>query len=121
MKLTGSRDCGNSPKNQRVQDICAALAAGDEATLSQWLEEDAEWEIAGKGSVHGRGPVISASGTPAVAALTVNHAIAHGRSGAANGRLRLENGDELAFCDIVEFASAKAGSVRRVTSLRVKL
>ncbi|MFC5583622.1 nuclear transport factor 2 family protein [Nitratireductor kimnyeongensis] len=121
MELKGSRDCGNSPKNQRVQDLSVALAAGDEATLSQLVDEDAVWEIAGRRIVEGRKAIIAAAGAPEVEALTVNHAIAHGRAGAANGRLRLANGDGMAFCDILEFTNAKARSVRRITTLRVPL
>lgn len=29
MKINGSRDCGNSPKNRIVQDIAVALEAGN--------------------------------------------------------------------------------------------
>ncbi|WP_367714889.1 hypothetical protein AB2N04_13125 [Nitratireductor sp. GISD-1A_MAKvit] len=121
MKLIGSRDCGNSPKNRRIQDLAVALLAGDEATLSRLLEEQAVWEIAGDGVFVGRKAIIAASGKPAIAAITVNHAISHGRSGAANGHLRCKSGDEIAFCDIVEFGSAKGTAVARITTLRVPL
>ncbi|WP_295810476.1 nuclear transport factor 2 family protein [uncultured Nitratireductor sp.] len=121
MDITGSKDCGNSPKNQLVQDVSVALAAGDAETLSKLLVENAVWEIAGERTFEGRDAIIAASAQTRVRALTVDHAISHGRTGAANGRLDLENGRKIAFCDVQDFANAKGTSVLRVSTLRVPL
>lgn len=51
--------------------------------------------------------------------IEVEHAISHGKSGAANGQVQLASGKRIRFCHVVEFASAKADRIAKITSFYV--
>ncbi len=41
-QIQGSKDCGNSPKNQFVQDVAVAIECGD--IMPEAFSEDVTWE-----------------------------------------------------------------------------
>ncbi len=53
-------------------------------------------------------------------AITIEHAISHGRTGAINGEVQFGR-KRRAFCLVVEFTSAKGSKVREITSYSVAL
>lgn len=96
MKIVRSGECGNSPKNAFVEDFVIALFSGDD--LSEWLAEN----------VH-----LPAMEIPGISAITVSHAISHGRVGACNGVLNSEAGAR-GFAVMVEFANTKGDRIKRI-------
>lgn len=85
-----SSSCGNSPKNKRVEDIAIALELGEHPAHNP--------------------PTIKP------AAITITHAIAHGKVGAANGYTRFQNGSVRRFAHIIEFTSAACNAIAHVES-----
>ena len=115
----GSKDCGNSPKNQFVEKIAVGLEAGDLEFLCGVLSEEAVWELTDKSVVagdslrtyiqnHGKG----------VTLVKIDHVISHGKCGSANGYRQDKNGKVFHFCHFIEFTSAKCVKVNRVSSYR---
>ncbi len=100
MKVIRSGECGNSPKNAFVEDFVIALFSGDE--ISHWVTGDFLL------------PAINREG---ISALTVSHAISHGRIGACNGVLTSTEG-ALGFAVMLEFANTKGDRIKRVDLYR---
>jgi hypothetical protein len=115
MKINGSRDCGNSPKNRIMQDIAIALETGnltegsiDDSTV--WRRTDGrklEGVEALRGALDELLPVQS---------ITVSHAVSHGKAGAANGVSVLSDGRTRRFCHVVEFTSVTAMTIAEISS-----
>jgi hypothetical protein len=108
-EIHGSRDCGNSPKNKFVQDIAIALETGKRCRKTC---EDVVWEGASEEPINGRRALfqeLARRTTPI--AITVEHAISHGKIGSASGEAALGNGRSRRFSHIFEFTNAKANRV----------
>lgn len=113
--INGSKDCGNSPKNSFVEKIALALTTGrvEESAFS----EDVVWEARSGETVEGRNALFQAlANQPKPDAVTIDHAISHGKTGAANGRLMFANGDIHRFCHVLEFTSVKANCISMIKS-----
>ena len=95
VRITGSKDCGNSPKNAFVQEVAVALESGDRPE-----------------GMFARGTDLPRRDPPEE--IVIDHAIAHGKVGAASGVSRMPGGAERRFAYVVEFTSAKAAQVARV-------
>ncbi|MGX1500410.1 hypothetical protein ACSSV1_005475 [Labrenzia sp. MBR-25] len=109
-QVHGSKDCGNSPKNKFVQDVAVSLECGD--AVPSAFSEDVIWEHPSKGPISGRDAVFEDLGTrPKPSCVVVQHAIAHGKVGAASGEVAFTNGDTRRFCHVFEFTNTKANCV----------
>ena len=117
IEVIGSKDCGNSPKNQFVEKIAIALETGDWDFLGEVLSEGAVWELTDKRAAEGDSlrAHIQSSGKE-VSLVKIDHVISHGKSGSANGYIQDEKGKVLHFCHIIEFKSAKCVKINRVCS-----
>ncbi len=116
-KVNASANCGNSPKNLFLQNLTIAFATGDRAYLLESVTGDIRWNIAGQRIILGKDAFSTALAEMRQAAeITIQHVVSHGKAGAVNGTRVLENGKTYAFCDVYEFSSAKAASVKEITS-----
>ena len=116
-----SKDCGNSPKNQLVEDLTVAISTGDGQTASHLITDDAQWKILGGEVFDGREAILQAlelTDSNSVLRLTIWHVLSHGKTGAANGTILYQN-SERNFCHVIEFANAKGISVRAITSYQI--
>lgn len=118
-----SGDCGNSPKNQLVENLAVALSMADGGVVSDLVSDDAHWTLVGGGAWHGRDAILrrleQGDSTPVVR-LTVAHVVSHGNSGAADGVVERED-LRSAFCHVFEFTSARGTSVSAITTYEVDL
>ncbi|EEW60970.1 conserved hypothetical protein [Ruegeria sp. TrichCH4B] len=113
-RIQASKDCGNSPKNRFVQAIAIALETGN-ATLEDYAE-DIIWKRATETPLRGKTAFLGAlAAREKPAAVIVEHAISHGKVGAASGEVNLGGGAKRRFCHVVEFASVMGD---RVTTLK---
>lgn len=114
-RIHGSRDCGNSPKNQFVQDAAIALeAGGGPGTI--W-SADVIWQGIADAPVAGRDAVAHLiAQRPAPAEIIIEHAISHGKVGAACGEITLTSGQKRRFSHVFEFTSAKADCIATIKS-----
>ncbi len=114
-RIQGSRDCGNSPKNQFVEDAAIALETGaGPATL--WSTE-VIWQGIAEDPISGRDAVSNLlARKPAPAEIVIEHAISHGKVGAACGETILVSGQKRRFSHVFEFTSAKADCIATIKS-----
>ena len=115
-RIVPSADCGNSPKNTLLQDIAIAFAKRDAEFLLARVTDDIRWEVVGVRVVKGRAAFAQALQTlGGVTLLTIDHVMSHGRVGAVNGVATHRDGAR-EFCDVYEFANAKAERVKSIKS-----
>jgi hypothetical protein len=114
-KVLGSKDCGNSPKNRFVQDVAVALESGKAEPENFSLE--VTWDQLSAEQIMGRPAVLkklAARVEPAT--IVIEHAISHGKVGAANGEVILGNGHRRRFSHVLEFTNHKANCVAAIKS-----
>jgi hypothetical protein len=110
VQIKGSRDCGNSPKNTFVQAVAIALETGE--GQAGMFDDDVAWQRPSGQETVGREALfaeLTARAIPVV--LTIDHAISHGKVGAASGESTLADGTRRRFSHVLEFTSAKANGV----------
>ena len=114
-EIKGSKDCGNSPKNKLVQDIAIGLAVGE--IVPELIHDDIVWQRTGDEGVSGREDLMNMLVNQAAPeSITVDHAVSHGKVGAASGEVVLANGHRRRFCHVIEFTSVKATCISAITS-----
>ena len=80
-KIMRSKDRGNSPKNQLVENLAIALAMSDVRTIADLVADDVQWNIVGGKVFHGRETVLQVleqMKDDSILVLTVCHVITHG-------------------------------------------
>jgi len=120
-KITRSKACGNSPKNQLVENLSVALLTGDVRTVSYLVSDDVEWRRVGGDVIRGRQALLQSvqrGNGASIVRLTVEHVVTHGRSGAVDGTIQYR-GKASGFCDVFEFGNTKGTTVDRITTYRV--
>lgn len=114
-EISLSADCGNSPKNQRVQTLAVALESRDVDELLSWLVPGVEWRHPG-GTVSGAVAVVERlRSLDGPVAVTIDRVTSHGKIGAANGYTR-NDGAEQRFCHLLVFSSVSCKAVSRIES-----
>lgn len=116
LKIVKSPDCGNSPKNQFVEKVVVAIEKADRAAFARAVTDGVEWTLPDGDVVEGKIAAVEvlADLHPAPVKIAVLHALSHGRAGAANGVVTLAGGEQIGFCHVVEFASAKGDSIAAI-------
>ncbi|WP_147124429.1 nuclear transport factor 2 family protein [Shimia ponticola] len=110
--VTGSRDCGNSPKNAFAQAVGVAIESGE--FLHDAFTADMIWESP-NGEVHGSDAIIAAlAKVEKPDLIVVEHAITHGKVGATSGVATLASGHKRRFSHVIEFVNTKANKIARV-------
>ena len=123
MEIVRSQDCGNSPKNQLVENLAIALLTNELIKQPDLVTEDVQWSIVGGKSLHGRKAILNeleAIRSHSILKLTVVHAITHGKTGAVNGEVQYGSSSE-GFCFVLEFANTKGTCVRQITSYHLAM
>ncbi len=114
-EIIGSPDCGNSPKNAVVQSIAIALETGVAAPES--FDPAVTWERTACGHITGHAALLEAvSAGRKPATVVVEHAISHGRIGAASGETIMADGERRRFSHFLEFTNNRAKSVATIKS-----
>ena len=114
-KIQGSKDCGNSPKNQFVQDVAVALETGEFS--ADQFGDDSLWYKESDQPLRGKSAIADAlSGDEKPTVVTVEHAISHGKVGAASGETTLKSGKVRRFSHVFEFTTTKGNAVAVVKS-----
>lgn len=121
MRISRSGECGNSPKNELVEDIAIALAQSDPTAFDGVISDDFRRVTVGDAISQGKDTFLRQLEADAAAdAVTVFHVSSHGKTGAVNGEMALKSGN-IAFCHVIEFTSAASTSVKTITSYLIPL
>lgn len=117
-------DRGHSPRHLLARQLTLALATGNGAAVSRCVTDDVEWVIVGHGVITGKVALLAELARAArrpPAEVTLGHVVCQGRAAAVDGTIRLASGKLRAFCDMIDFATARGTVARRVTSYDVPL
>ncbi len=114
MKITKSADCGNSPKNLLVQEICIAYVNHDSKFFERYIEDDAIT----RNIVHER--TAEKSNDSKIREVRIIHPISHGKSGAVEYIVFYKNKNVKQFCLFIEFDSAAAKKIKRLKRYELK-
>ncbi len=118
-KIKRLKDCGNSPKNIFVQEFVIALLLGQANKIKGKIEKDIIWSLTPAKTVKGSPQLLSKMHRiDGPDQIDIHHVLTHGKLGSVAGLLRDQKGKEMAFCHIIEFSSAAAKSVRKITSYK---
>jgi len=114
-RLNRSPDCGNSPKNKMVEDIGIALEMRDFEYLSTILDSGAVWSYSRSMMTTAKQILDALIAQDKPAAVTIRHALCHGKVGAVNGYAERSKSEQH-FCHIIEFTSTKCNRIKRIDS-----
>lgn len=114
-RIARSPDCGNSPKNQKVEEIALALMGVGELP-DDALAEGASWDRFGAG-VMGRSAIRAARGQmPDHEWIEISEVVSHGKAGSVSGRLQRAGESPRIFCHVIRFTSASAKQIAQIVS-----
>jgi hypothetical protein len=117
VKVRKSKDCGNSPKNLLVQSLAIAIEKGDPAGFSACVGDEVLWSYPGCPVARGVAEASSRLHDQRTRMpVEIEHAISHGRSGAAHGAVKFASGAEVRFCHFMEFTSIRGDRIGRISS-----
>ena len=123
-KIIASPNCGNSPKMEFLKQFNIAFAEGNVEFLIEGVTEGIVWNVIGDKKIEGiEAFTAELERIQAVKAseLKLNQILSHGKEGAANGMMIMENGNKYAFSDFYVFQSTKGEKIKTITSYCIKL
>lgn len=114
MKITQSTDCGNSPNNLLVQEICIAYVKHDTKFFERIIDDVANIRNFVPNSTAGR------SQRSEIREVRIIHPISHGKSGAVENSIVYKNKNVKQFCLFIEFDSAAGKIIKRLERYELK-
>ncbi len=123
-KIIIGEDCGNSPKKTFLKQFNISFAENDIAFIINNVSEDISWNIIGDKHIQGKKDfeeALEQMKNYIIKELTVSSIITHGRKGAVNGLMKMEDGKNYSFCDIYEFSGAKGTCVKSMISYVIEV
>ncbi|WP_194766483.1 nuclear transport factor 2 family protein [Tamlana sp. I1] len=123
-RIIASPNCGNSPKMEFLKQFNIAFAKGNVAFLIKNVTEDIVWNIIGDKKIEGIEAFteeLEKIQSVKTTELILDQILSHGKEGAANGVMTMENGKQYAFSDFYLFQSAKGEKLKEITSYCIKL
>lgn len=118
-KITASPNCGNSPKMEFIKQFNIAFAEGNVAFLTNNVTDNIVWNIIGDKKIEGKKAFteeLEKMKAIRASELILDQILSHGKEGAANGWMKMENGNEYAFSDFYIFQHAKGEKIKVITS-----
>ena len=115
-QIIRSGECKNSPKNAAMEEIAIEVFDATNDRLLERLADDVTLHLADGAVIEGNEATnryIAQHVQRGFEILRVDHAITHGRIGAANGLLTV-GGDQTGFCVVVEFVNTKAERLQAI-------
>lgn len=125
LKIICADDCKNAPKKILLKEFHIALAKNDIDLIPDNLTIDVYWNIIGEKLIQGKEDFteyLYHMQKHKVIEIQMKNIITHGRTGAVNGLLRLENKKSFAFSNIFNFSNAsKHSKIKEITSYVIEI
>lgn len=118
-KIVSKSNCGNSPKMEFIKEFNIAFAEGNVKFLRENIADEIVWNIIGERKTVGRKEfekAIDKMKNKKMAELQLEQILTHGKEGAANGLMKMQNGKKYAFADFYIFKSTKNTEIVSLTS-----
>ena len=123
-KITLKTDCGHSPKKEFLKDFNVAFGKGNTKFLADHVTDDIVWTMVGDKNIEGKEAFIKTIQKMAenkVSECIIEKVVTHGKEGAVNGIMKMENGKEYAFSDFYEFKNSTSTEVKTITSYVIQI
>lgn len=123
-KITVKTDCGNAPKREFLKEFNIAFAKENIGFLTESVTDNIVWNIVGDKKIAGKKNFtdeLEKMKTEKAAELILDQILSHGKEGAANGVMKMQNGKKYAFSDFYEFNSAKGAKLKSITSYVIEI
>lgn len=123
-KIISSPNCGNSPKMEFLKKFNIAFAKGDVAFITESVTEDIVWNIIGDKTIEGKEKFteeLEKMKSEKVSELVLEQILSHGKEGATNGTITLQNGKKYAFSDFYRFKGAKGEILKSINSYLIEI
>ncbi|WP_240905173.1 nuclear transport factor 2 family protein [Flagellimonas oceani] len=107
-----------------LKEFNIAFAKGNTAFLIASVTDDVVWDIIGDKKIEGKQSFVGQlekMKTDKTSELILHQILSHGKEGAANGILTMENGKKYAFSDFYLFKGAKGTKIKSITSYVIGL
>lgn len=123
-KIISKTNCGNSPKMEFLKQFNIAFAEGDLEFLTNCVTEDIVWDIIGdqktQGIIEFREKLTHVKSIR-TNELVLEQILSHGKEGAVNGIMKMQNGKHYAFSDFYRFHGAKGTKIKSITSYCIEV
>lgn len=123
-KIISSPNCGNSPKITFLKEFNIAFAKGNLEFLIKNVTDEIVWNIIGDRKIEGKvkfkeelGKMKSEKATE----LIIEQILSHGKEGASNGIMKMQNGKKYAFSDFYVFKNTKSTVLKSITSYVIEI
>ncbi len=123
-KIVCNPNCKNSPKMELIKKFNIAYAKSDIEFIIGSVTDDIVWDIVGESKIEGKAKFTEELKNMQVCKineLTLDQILSHGKEGAVNGVMKLENGKTYAFADFYRFSGAKDTKIQSLTSYVIEL
>lgn len=123
-KIISSPNCGNSPKMELIKQYNIAFAKGDDTFLIKNVTDDIVWNIVGDKKIAGIEAFteeLEKMQSLKTSELIIDQILSHGKEGAANGVMIMENGNQYAFSDFYIFQGAMGKKIKAITSYCIEI
>ncbi|MGG6230459.1 nuclear transport factor 2 family protein [Tenacibaculum sp. SDUM215027] len=124
VKIISSPNCGNSPKMTLLKEFNIAFANGNMEFLTENVTDDIVWSIVGDRKIEGKKEFIEELKKikeKEVTELTLKQILSHGKEGAVNGTIKMQNGKKHAFSNFYFFKGAKGAKIKLITSYIIEV
>jgi len=123
-KIISSPNCGNSPKMEFLKEFNIAFARGNVEFITESVTDNIVWNIIGDKTIEGKEKFteeLEKMKPRKVSELVLEQILSHGREGASNGIMKMQDGKKYAFSDFYKFKGAKGIKITQITSYIVKV
>lgn len=107
-----------------LRDLSIAFVKNEINFCLDWMTDDVVWEIIGDKLIQGKGDFEKALHQlkdREVQQLRIQNIITHGNTGSVNGTLKLNDKQNIAFCDVYNFRGfGKNSKIKAITSYVIK-
>lgn len=123
-KIISSPNCGNSPKMIFLKEFNIAFAKGNLEFLIKNVTDEIVWNIIGDRKIEGKEKFTEELGkmkSEKATELIIEQILSHGKEGASNGIMTMQDGKKYAFSDFYVFKNTKSTDVKSITSYVIKI
>ncbi|MEH6657071.1 nuclear transport factor 2 family protein [Leeuwenhoekiella marinoflava] len=123
-KIISSPNCGNSPKMEFLKEFNIAFARGNVEFITESVTDNIVWNIIGDKTIEGKEKFteeLEKMKSNKVGELVLEQILSHGKEGASNGIMKMQDGKKYAFSDFYKFKGAKGIKITLITSYIVEV
>ncbi|MFA7688054.1 MAG: nuclear transport factor 2 family protein [Moheibacter sp.] len=123
-KIVSSPNCGNSPKMEFLKEFNIAFAKGNIAYIAENVADEIDWNIIGDRKIEGKEKFkkeLEKMKSEKATELIIDQILSHGKEGAVNGIIKMQNGKKYAFSDFYKFQGAKGATIKSITSYVIEI